>query len=125
MPRNNWVTGGRSSDTSRKAGAASRKYPLGNNRTNVANMATGSGMINHPFFFPLAGEVFFGGNSPEHPPGLGFRTIRLWSNAIGPAWDPTSASLLVTYGTALPAPIRHCPAQPDAMLQRDSNWRSN
>jgi len=39
--------------------------------------------------------------------------------------DPTSASLLVTYGTAPPAPIRHCPGQPDAMLQRDSNWRSS
>jgi hypothetical protein len=49
MPRNSWVTGGISSDTSRKAGADNRKKPIGNSSTTVANKATGSGIINHPF----------------------------------------------------------------------------
>jgi hypothetical protein len=35
------------------------------------------------------------------------------------------ATLLVTQGTAPPAPIRHSPGHTDAMLQRDSNRRSN
>src|SRR3954452_8929480 len=36
-----------------------------------------------------------------------------------------SCTPVVTQGTAPPAPIAHCPDHTDAMLQRDSNKRSN